>query len=436
MNAGMDDASLYKSVLTDRTAELEFESAVRDTFPGAFRIDHLAAGMNGNWMAASKIAPCEDRERDCFTCSLVSYSDEFSGTVCRKCYNSKYLHAGVCVDNCPDGYVGDGTGQFDRRCVEEHTTKGSNGGRARKQVLDPDRSPLWQTYSVSGVVATLVFNSTATALEFEEIMLGCSKSLCVAFTSSSWPCPSDKDQQLRESGEIDECPKPKVVSLCPHLKSQPACDFTTQASFFQSAAGMGSMAGLVILAIVGSLFVVRAKKSTSTNGDSGKRDNVTSFDNPMYNDVPAGHGESADDNEGLYSDVGGSDQGESLYDDVDDCEGFGNADEAPDSLYAGFAPDDDDATGFDGFNEDSGAAGYMDVQGVDDGAGGSGGESGYMVMEMPAKPKASAVAIDPDVARAKKLLKKKHGRDPTAAEIEKKVSALKKKRAAKAAAGQ
>jgi hypothetical protein len=52
INTGMDDTSLnsVRFVPTEATAEVELE-------PAAFMIDPLAAGMNGDRMAASAVAP-------------------------------------------------------------------------------------------------------------------------------------------------------------------------------------------------------------------------------------------------------------------------------------------------------------------------------------------------------------------------------------------
>ena len=40
-----------------------------------------------------------------------------NSTSCRKCMNSKYLHEGVCVDSCPKGLLEVGTGKYSRKCV-------------------------------------------------------------------------------------------------------------------------------------------------------------------------------------------------------------------------------------------------------------------------------------------------------------------------------
>jgi len=284
----------------------------------------------------------------------VSYSDEFSGKICRKCYNSKYLHAGMCVDTCPDGYLGDGTGQFDRRCVEEHNAKGRDGGRVRNQVMpNPDLSPLWQTYSVSGIVATLVFDSAATTLAFEETMLGCSQSLCVPFTSSSWPDPKEE------------------VTLCPHLASQPACDFGADEASSMAAVVGGSMGAVVLLAVVAIVFAAGAKKGTEAAAKDEESD-FKAFDNPMYDSAP----------------------------NVDLLEQPGEEVE-----FGGYLEVDDTPT-----------------------------PKRTATETRPKAKKGGGKSGDKDVARATKLLKKKFGREPTAAEIKKKVAALKKKRAKEKAA--
>jgi proprotein convertase subtilisin/kexin type 5 len=55
---------------------------------------------------------CTRKEGNCHQCN-----DD--GTECATCYNQKYLHKGVCVATCPDGFFPVGFGNFRRTCEQQ-----------------------------------------------------------------------------------------------------------------------------------------------------------------------------------------------------------------------------------------------------------------------------------------------------------------------------
>ena len=57
---------------------------------------------------------CKDSKNNCHKCK--------DDTECNVCKNKKYLHEGVCVDSCPSGFTGRGTGNFNRRCLKNRPT--------------------------------------------------------------------------------------------------------------------------------------------------------------------------------------------------------------------------------------------------------------------------------------------------------------------------
>ena len=56
--------------------------------------------------------PC-DCGGDCHTCDWINGE----ASDCRLCKNAAYLFEFECVETCPDGYIGTGTGNFNRQCV-------------------------------------------------------------------------------------------------------------------------------------------------------------------------------------------------------------------------------------------------------------------------------------------------------------------------------
>eukprot|EP00037_Helgoeca_nana_P030437 m.375995 g.375995 ORF g.375995 m.375995 type:complete len:414 (+) comp28189_c0_seq2:112-1353(+) len=53
---------------------------------------------------------CGAYEHNCLTCNAES-------TMCTRCRNSRYLHNGTCLQNCPNAYIEQGFGRFGRQCA-------------------------------------------------------------------------------------------------------------------------------------------------------------------------------------------------------------------------------------------------------------------------------------------------------------------------------
>jgi hypothetical protein len=130
---------------------------------------------------------------------------------------------------------------------------------------------------VETIGATLVFNYSEAAADFEERTLACTKEFCMNF----------RDHRI----------------ICPHMHDlgQDACDFSVDASAFLSTpAGMSSLLGAFIFLV---LFVFLAYKQATRDPGVGKKTisfgSGSAFNNPMY--ALDGGGDTSNP---LYDDIG------------------------------------------------------------------------------------------------------------------------------------
>jgi len=143
---------------------------------------------------------------------------------------------------------------------------------------------------VETIGATLVFNYSEAAAQFEERTLICQKAFCMEF----------REHRI----------------ICPHMHDlgQDQCDFSVDASaFLTTPAGMSSMMGAFILLIAFAFYAY--KYATRDPGLGKKQINFggNAFNNPMYSLGGGG----ADTSNPLYDDIAGNDSyagGGGLYD--------------------------------------------------------------------------------------------------------------------------
>jgi len=132
----------------------------------------------------------------CHTCNMTMPAG--LATQCSICKNNLYLHSGICTEECPAGFTGEGTGTFGRTCVSAPLRRRRS---AMSEVFDI------QSTGASGVAGVLVGCATIATVVIAVIAFAKPSILRRRFSSSSDATASDGGPTLLEvEGHIESGP--------------------------------------------------------------------------------------------------------------------------------------------------------------------------------------------------------------------------------------
>eukprot|EP00049_Salpingoeca_infusionum_P002694 m.58954 g.58954 ORF g.58954 m.58954 type:complete len:1085 (+) comp11738_c0_seq1:374-3628(+) len=218
-------------------------TAAPTTTPGAS--DWCAGRLTVNTLQACRC------EADCHTCA---YDGSIAGA-CARCKNEAYLFNGECIDTCPEGYVGEGTGSFDKYCRELGVTTTSAAPATRSN----------ETTTYSGEICTArLTESLGQACDCESNCYSC--AFAGSFAGACFVC---KNSFYLYSGTcVETCPAGYTAIGDGNFNRECVQDRRRSVASLEATSSSALMytlyGGVLVMLVVASAIVVRRKQRRSS----------------------------------------------------------------------------------------------------------------------------------------------------------------------------